>query len=131
MYIPTYLPISSTCSSVWRTELTVTGLSTYWTFPSSINISLAFRHTSLTIDSGIVSHLFSCSICLSGQLKLVGEGVVTDLSRSDDISLLWRIQFGRLSLVPLSLFLDFVSFRMLFLTPCDYLGFDAVVCRWI
>ena len=48
--------------------LTVTGESTLWTLLSSTNISLAFAHNALTSDSLIISHLLSCSICLSRSL---------------------------------------------------------------
>ena len=51
-------------------QLTVTGESTYCTFPSSISISFAFWQRSLTIGSGMTSHRFSCSICLDNAVSV-------------------------------------------------------------
>jgi hypothetical protein len=40
-----------------------------------MSISFAFKHTSLTADSGIISHRFSCAICLFlHQFLLENEG---------------------------------------------------------
>jgi hypothetical protein len=48
-----------------RRKFTVTGLSTRWTFPSSMRISRAFAHNTFTSFSLMISHRFSCSICRS------------------------------------------------------------------
>lgn len=45
-------------------KLTVTGESTDCTFPSSIRISRALRHSLLTCSSEIGSQRISCEICL-------------------------------------------------------------------
>ena len=49
---------------VGYSKLTVTGESTTCTFPSSIKISRALRHSLFTCSSDIGSHLVSCSIWL-------------------------------------------------------------------
>lgn len=67
--ITTYLLISAIHSSLAARWLTVTGLSTYCTFASSMSSSFALEQTSFTTDSGTSSHRFSCSICLDNQLN--------------------------------------------------------------
>jgi hypothetical protein len=68
----------SDCRAV---RLTVTGESTYWMLPSSMRISLALMHRSLTAASGMISQRRSCSICLPRQLGRAR----THLSRSEAI----------------------------------------------
>jgi hypothetical protein len=68
-----------------RLGLTVTGLSTYWTFPSSIRISLAFKQMSLTAASGMISHLFSCSICLSRRISVDRNQVMSSSPNAPDV----------------------------------------------
>ena len=60
MNITTYLTRDQCQSEIHTTrERTVTGESTTWTFPSSINISLALRQSCLTSSSVIGSQRWS------------------------------------------------------------------------
>lgn len=70
---------------------TVTGLSTYCTFASSMSSSFALEHTSLTTDSGTSSHRFSCSICLD-RVSALSPSTLPD---SDELTCLGRTTWYR------------------------------------